>query len=132
MASAYTTEQIRNIALVGARAGKTTLADLLLFKSGVVTRCGKPADGTSALDWTNEEKEARHTTAAKLVHFPHQGQHVNLIDTPGYPDFVGEAMTALAAVDAAIVVVDANGALNFNARRLYKAARDAKLATFLV
>jgi elongation factor G len=132
MSSAYTTDQIRNIALVGARAGKTTLADLLLFKTGVVNRRGKPMDGTSVLDWSAEEKEARHTTSSKLVHFPHGGQHVNLIDTPGYPDFVGEAMTVLAAVDTVLVMADANGALNFNARRLYKAARDAKLATFLV
>ncbi len=132
MASAYASEQLRNIALVGASAGKTTLADLLLFRSGVVTRRGKPIDGTSVLDWTNEEKDARHSTTAKLVHFPHQGQHVNLIDTPGYPDFVGEAMTALAAVDAAVVVVDANGTLNFSARRLFQAARDLKLPTFLV
>jgi translation elongation factor EF-G len=56
MASVYTSEQIRNIALVGASAGKTTLADLLLHKTGVVPRRGKPHDGTSALDFTAEEK----------------------------------------------------------------------------
>ncbi len=128
----YTTSQIRNIALVGASAGKTTLADLILFKTGVVNRRGKPADGSSALDYHAEEKDALHTHSAKVVHFMHQGCHVNLLDTPGYPDFVGEAMAALAAVDAAIVVVDANGALPFNARRLLEAARSLKLATFLV
>jgi elongation factor G len=132
MASAYTSEQIRNIALVGARAGKTTLADLLLFKAGVVNRCGKPGDGTSAFDFTTEEKEARHTISAKLVHFEHAGCHVNLLDTPGYPDFVGESMCVLAAVDAAVLVLDANGSINFNARRLFQAARDLKLATFIL
>jgi len=132
MAGATTTEQIRNIALVGASAGKTTLADLLLFKTGAVNRRGKPIDGTSVLDWSAEEKDARHTTMTKLVHFTHQGQYVNLLDTPGYPDFVGEAMTALAAVDAAVVVADGSGVIGFNARRLFRAARDAKLATFLV
>src|SRR5262245_18441252 len=122
MASAETTEQLRNIALVGASAGKTTLADLLLFKSNVVNRRGKPIERTSVVDWSQEEKGARHSPEAKLVHFPHAGAHVNLIDTPGYPDFVGEAMIALAAVDTAIVVVDANGVLGFNARLLFKAA----------
>src|SRR5262245_55184450 len=132
MASAYTSEQIRNIALVGASAGKTTLADLLLHKAGVVPRRGKPHDGTSALDFTQEEKECRHTTSTKIVHFEHGGRHVNLLDTPGYPDYVGEAMAALAAADVAVVVVDANGTLGFNARRLFKAARDLDLATFLL
>jgi len=132
MASVYTSEQIRNIALVGASAGKTTLADLLLHKTGVVPRRGKPHDGTSALDFTTEEKECRHTTSTKIVHFDHGGRHVNLLDTPGYPDYVGEAMAALAAVDVAVIVVDANGTLGFNARRLFKAARDLDLATFLL
>jgi elongation factor G len=132
MASAYTSEQIRNIALVGASAGKTTLADLLLFKSGAASRRGRPSDGTSALDHTDEEKAVRHTTSTKLVHFNHGGKQVHLLDTPGYPDYVGEAMAALAAVDAAVVVVDGNGAISFNARRLFKAARDLKLATFLL
>jgi elongation factor G len=132
MAGSYSTEQIRNIALVGASAGKTTLADLLLFKAGVVSRQGRPADGTSALDWNSEEKEARHTHSAKLIHFDWKGCRVNLVDTPGYPDFVGEAMPALCAVDAAIVIADANGALNFNTRRLFQAARAHELATFLV
>jgi len=132
MASAYKTEQIRNIALVGASAGKTTLADLLLFKAGAVTRRGRPSDGSSALDFTTEEKEVRHSTSAKLVHFEHGGCVVNLLDTPGYPDFVGEAMCVLAAVDTAVIVVDANGNINFNARRLFKAARDLNLATFIL
>jgi elongation factor G len=57
---------------------------------------------------------------------------VNLLDTPGYPDFVGEAMTTLAAVDAVVVMLDANGTIHANARRLFKAARDHRLATFLV
>jgi elongation factor G len=131
MAGAYTTEQIRNIALVGASVGKTTLADLLLFKAGVVSRRGRPADGSSALDFHQEEKEARHTHQTKLIHFPWKGCHVNLLDTPGYPDFVGESMAAMAAVDAVIVLADANGALNFNLRRLYQAARDHQLATFI-
>ena len=102
MASAYTSEQIRNIALVGASAGKTTLADLLLFKTGAVTRRGRPSDGTSALDHTDEEKSVRHTTSSKFVHFAHDGKQIHLLDTPGYPDYVGEAMAALAAVDAAV------------------------------
>lgn len=132
MASAYTSEQIRNIALVGASAGKTTLADLLLFKSGAVNRRGRPSDGTSALDHTDEEKAVRHTTSAKLVHFTHDGKQVHLLDTPGYPDYVGEAMAALAAVDAAVLVIDGNGTLHYNARRLFKAARDLQLATFIL
>lgn len=132
MPATFSTEKLRNIALVGASVGKTTLADLLLFKSGAVNRLGRPADGTSALDHTAEEKDVRHTTSAKLVHFPCGDAHVNLIDTPGYSDFVGEAMAALAAADAAVVAIDASGSIHFNARRLYQAARSLKLATFLV
>ncbi|MBL8841565.1 MAG: elongation factor G [Planctomycetes bacterium] len=132
MVARYTSEQLRNVALVGASAGKTTLADLMLFKAGAAARRGRTADGTSALDFLPEEKAAHHTHATKLVHFAWGGAHVNLLDTPGYPDFVGEAMAALAAVDAVLVVVDANGALPFHARRLFATARELGLATFLV
>ena len=109
----YSSEQIRNIAVVGAGgAGKTSLVDLLLFKGGAATRVGKVDDGSSLSDHTAEEKAVKHSLYLSLLSLDHKNCHVNLLDTPGYPDFVGEAYAAMAAVDSVVVVVDASGAIN--------------------
>ena len=100
---------IRNVALVGHGAvGKTTLADLLLFKSGAVTRAGSVDDGSSLLDSDEEAKHHKHSITSTVVHFTHAGKYVNVIDTPGYPDFIGQAIGGLRAVETAITVLSAS------------------------
>src|SRR5438132_9091189 len=92
----YRTEDIRNIALVGhGAAGKTSLADALLFKAGVVDRRGSVDDGTSVSDYDEEEKKRHFSIDTSLLHLEHQGKQVHILDAPGYPDFVGAALESL-------------------------------------
>jgi elongation factor G len=97
---------IRNVALIGHGAvGKTTLADLLLFKSGAVTRAGSVDDGSSVIDSDEEAKHHKHSITSTVIHFSHAGKYVNVVDTPGYPDFIGQAIGGLRAVETAITVL---------------------------
>ena len=100
-------EDVRNLALVGHGAvGKTTLADLMLFRSGAVSRAGSVDDGSSVLDFDEEEKQHKYTISSSLVHFLHGGKAFTVIDTPGYPDFIGQAIGAMRAVETAVVLLD--------------------------
>src|SRR5689334_15803403 len=93
-------EELRNIALVGHGAvGKTTLADLMLFKAGAVTRPGSVDDGSSVLDFDEEEKQHKYTISSSLASFTHLGRVFTVVDTPGYPDFIGQTIGALRGVE---------------------------------
>jgi elongation factor G len=101
---------LRSVVLAGhAGAGKTTLAEHLLFKTGAVTRLGKVDDGTAALDFEPEEQKRRESLSAAVATFDDEGTIVTLVDTPGYPDFVAEVISGMAACDGALLVVDASG-----------------------
>src|SRR5436189_4520188 len=101
----YTVADIRNVALSGHGAsGKTSLADALLFKAKAVERRGSPDDGSSVSDFDEEEHKRKNSIDTSLLHFDYKGKHVNLLDTPGYPDFVGGALGALTAVENAFIV----------------------------
>ena len=124
---------IRNVALVGHGAvGKTTLADLMLFRAGAATRAGSVDDGSSVLDFDIEEKERKLSISAALCHFTHKGKHVNLVDTPGYPDFIGQAIGALRAVEAAVITVSATAGIEVNTRRMFNQAGKAGLARIVL
>ena len=106
MTTTYHITDIRNVALAGHGAsGKTSLADALLFASGATTRKGSVDDGTSTLDVDEEEKRRHFTIDCHLGHLAWTGKQVHLIDTPGYPDFIGNALSALAAVENVVVAV---------------------------
>src|SRR5437667_4449690 len=95
----YRTEDIRNIALVGHGAsGKTSLADGLLFKAGAVDRRGSVDEGTSVSDYDDEEKKRHFSIDTSILHLEYKGKQLHLLDTPGYPDFMGAALEALEAV----------------------------------
>lgn len=116
-------QDIRNVALVGHGAsGKTTLADLMLFKAGEATRAGSVDDGSSLLDTDDDEKEHKYTISSAVAHFEHNGKRINLIDTPGYPEFLGHAVGALRAVETAVVVVNAGSGIEVNTRRTFARA----------
>lgn len=105
---AFPPERIRNVAVVGhGGTGKTSLVEAMLFRAGAVDRLGKVDDGTATTDFDPEEQRRAHTINASLAPLEWKGSKVNLIDAPGYPDFVGEVVSALRAVEGAIVVVDA-------------------------
>src|SRR5258705_13962896 len=108
--SKYTVADIRNIALVGHGAsGKTSLADALLFAAKAVDRRGSVDDGTSVSDYDDEEHKRRFSIDTSVLNLDYKGKHVHLLDTPGYPDFVGGALGALSAVETAVIVVSAGG-----------------------
>lgn len=114
---------IRNIAFVGhPSSGKTTLIDALAHKMGASDRKGSVADKTSICDTEPEEQEKQHTLQAKFVHAEHDGLSWNLIDTPGYPDFVGDTLAAMYASDLVVGVVSATSGVTFNLRKKMLAA----------
>ena len=92
----YTTTDLRNLALLGsAGAGKTTLVEAMLHTAGVIGRAGRVEDKQTVSDFDELEKEHGHSLNSALVHFDHEGAHVNLIDTPGSPDFLGMSISTL-------------------------------------
>lgn len=129
----YQVGDIRNIALVGhAGAGKTTLGEALLLKTGATNRLGNVNDGTSILDFDEEARERKHSLEATPFYVEYKGKLINLIDTPGLPDQCGPALESLAGVDAAAVVVSAVNGIGFNTRRMAKAAHDFGLARLII
>jgi elongation factor G len=106
----YPTEKIRNIALIGhGGTGKTSLAEAALFVSGAIGRLGRVDDGTTASDFDPDEIKRKVSINASLIPVEWDGHKVNIIDAPGYADFIGDAYSAIAAADAAVVVVDCSG-----------------------
>jgi len=119
----YTTENIHTVALVGhGGAGKTLLAEALLWKSGVIGAMGSLERGTTVCDFDPLEKQYGHSLSSALVNFPYKGIHVHLVDTPGMPDFAGQSIAALAAVETAVVVINAATGIELNTTRMMRAA----------
>ncbi|RME36507.1 MAG: elongation factor G [Planctomycetota bacterium] len=126
-------ENIRNIALVGhGGSGKTSLAEALLFKTGMTNRLGKVPEKTSILDYSDEEKEKLSSLDSAVCFLTHGDLHVNLVDTPGTPAFCGPAIAALAAAECAVVVVSASSGVQVNTRKMYERARDYGLGVWFV
>ncbi|HTQ39727.1 MAG TPA: GTP-binding protein, partial [Pirellulales bacterium] len=129
----YNVADIRNVALCGhGSSGKTTLIDKLLNLTGAVTRPASVDDGTSVCDFDEEEKQHKYSIEAAVVHFDHGGKHFNLIDTPGYPDFIGQAIGALRAVETACIVVNAHSGIEVNTRRVFQEAGKAGVGRIIV
>src|SRR5438876_11857467 len=126
-------EDIRNVALVGhGAAGKTSLADTLLFQAKAVDRRGSVDDGTSVSDYDDVEKAQKCSIDSTLLHLEHKDKSVHLIDTPGKPDFVGGALGAFIAVETAIVVVSATNGIEVNTGRMFNEAGKRGLARMIV
>ncbi len=119
----FNVHDIRNIALCGhGSSGKTTLADQLLNVTGTVTRPASVDNGSSICDFDEEEKAHHHSIESTLVQFDHGGKHFNVLDTPGYPDLIGQAIGALNGVDTAAIVIDAHSGIGVNTRRVFHEA----------
>jgi elongation factor G len=116
-------EKIRNVALVGhGGTGKTTLAEALLFESGAITRMGRVEDGTTVCDFDAEEQRRGISLSLALAPVEWKDHKINLIDTPGYADFEGEAIAALRVADLAVFVVSAVEGVEVQHERLWKTA----------
>jgi elongation factor G len=119
----YSTENIHTVALVGhGGAGKTLLTEALLWKAGAIGAMGSTERGTTVGDFDPLEKQYLHSLNASLVNFPYKGIHVHLIDTPGMPDFAGQSIASLAAVETAVVVINAQNGIELNTTRMMRAA----------
>lgn len=128
-----TVERIRNIVLCGHKSsGKTTLVDRMLTATVLPNRLASVDEGTSICDFDEEEKSHRYTIESTLVHFEHQGKRFQVIDTPGYPDFIGQAIGAMRAVETAAIVVNAQAGIEVNTRRVFAEAGRAGLGRMLV
>jgi len=119
-------EDIRNLVLCGhGSSGKTTLTDKMLVKFGGVNANPSVDDGTSLCDFDQEEKDHKYSIEATVVHFDHGGKHFNVIDAPGYPDFLGQTIGALQGVDNAVIVINAHSGIEVNTRRVFEEAGKA-------
>src|SRR5437764_9639752 len=117
--------KIRNVALVGhGGAGKTSLAEALLFCSGAINRQGRVEDGTTTTDFDPEEVKRGLSLSVALAPFEHDGHKINVLDAPGYADFVGDAYAALRVADLAVFVVSAVEGVEVQTEVLWQMASD--------
>ena len=130
---AYTTEGIRNIALVGhSAAGKTTLFEALLHAGGVIGAPGSVERGTTVSDYDPMEKERKQSLNSVIASIDRGDCHINLIDTPGAQDFRGATLTALAAVETCAIVVNAHSGIEYGTQRMMHHAKARGLARVIV
>jgi len=119
----YGSADIRNVAVVGHGAsGKTTLVDALAFVSGATKRHGSVKDGTALTDYTAEETERKYSINLGVAYAEWMDTKINLIDTPGYLDFQGDAIAGLAAADGALVVVSATAGVEVGTEKMFREA----------
>ncbi len=129
----HTTEQIRNIAFVGhAGDGKTTLIEALLVQAGAIGSAGNIAKGTTVSDFIPQEKRLQHSLESAVMHLEHDGRYMNILDTPGYPDFSGRAMSVLPAVETTAVVVNAETGIELVTQKMMDFASDRRLCRIIV
>ena len=129
----YRTEDIRNITLVGhAGSGKTTLTEALLAKTGMIGEAGTIERGSTTTDFDPIEKEFQSSLDSAVASLDFEGAHINIIDTPGTPDFRGPALTGLAATETAAIVVNAQSGIEMSTRRLMRRAKRRRLCRVIV
>ena len=129
----FGTADIHNVLLAGSRSsGKTTLADALLFHAGEVSRQGLVDAGTSASDFEQEEQAHRYSVYSTLLHATHQGKRINILDLPGAPDFIGQAIACLPAAETMVLVMDPDAGIDSMCRRLVKLAHNLDLPVAIV
>ena len=129
----YKTGQIRNIALVSHNgAGKTTLVERLLFNTGITTRMGDVQSGTAAMDFEEEEINRNSSIATALAPIQWKDCKINVLDTPGYADFIGEVNAALAVAEGAVVLVEAVAGVEVGTEIVWQAAEQRNLPRVVV
>jgi len=131
--SDYNAEDIRNVALVGhAGSGKTSLVEALLSATGVISAPGSVEKGTTVCDFDPLEKEHQHSLDVGITSCNTEGKHINLVDTPGLPDFIGRAISVLPAVETAAMVVNAQAGIEPVTQRMWGAADSRKLCRMIL
>lgn len=129
----YTSETIRNVALVGhGGCGKTTFLESVLKETGAIEKMGKVENGNTVSDYDKMEKEKGYSINTSVVPVIWKENKINFIDTPGYFDFVGEVNAALRAAEAAIILVDAGAGVQVGTEQAWKACERYKKPRFIV
>lgn len=129
----FSTAQLRTVALVGhGGSGKTSLAEMLLARSNMVGTAGSVDSGTTVSDHDPLEKSALHSLRASVLHCDHKGTRIHLIDTPGHPDFLGQSIGCLDAVETTAVVVSAVNGIELVTRRMMDLARHRRLCRLII
>jgi len=124
---------IRNIVLLGhGSSGKTSLVEAILHKTGATNRLGTIEQQTTVSDFDEGEKQRQHSIHSSLTYTDYKNKLINIIDTPGYPDFIGAALQSIPAAEAALVVISAAAGIEVNTRKLFTAAAAANKARIIV
>ena len=115
----YTTDKIRNIVLLGhGGCGKTSLTEAMAYLGGLISRMGKVADKNTVSDFGKEEQKRQFSISTSVVPIEWEGVKINILDTPGYFDFVGEVEEAVSAADAAIIVVSGKAGVEVGTKKI--------------
>ncbi len=127
------TKKIRNIALLGhSGSGKTTLAETMLYEAGAISRRGTIAEKNTVSDFTNIEKERGNSIFSSLMHLNWRGNRINIIDTPGLDDLIGEVISAMKVADTAVMVLNAKSGVEVGTEILWEYANDFKTPLLFV
>jgi elongation factor G len=130
---AIETGKIRNVGIVGhGGVGKTSLVEAMLFAAGAVTRLGRVDDGTTTTDFDPDEIKRKISINTAIAHCDYKGHHINVVDTPGYGDFIADARAGLRVVEAAVVVVDAVAGVQVQTEKVWKFASEFDLPRAIV
>ena len=128
----YTTDKIRNVVLLGhGGSGKTSLAEAFAYLSGITSRMGKVDDGNTLSDYSKEEQKRHFSISTSVIPIEWEGYKINIIDTPGYFDFVGEVEEAISAAGAAIIVVNGKSGIEVGTQKAWELCEKYKLPRFI-
>ena len=129
----YTTDKIRNVVILGhGGAGKTSLVESMAYLSGITSRLGNVAEGNTISDYDKEEIKRKFSISTSMVPIIWGDTKINILDTPGYFDFVGEAEEAAAAADAAIIVVNGKNGVEVGTEKAWDLCEKYKLSEILL
>ena len=127
----YTTDKIRNVVILGhGGAGKTSLVESMAYLSGITSRLGNVAEGNTVSDFDKEEVKRKFSISTSMIPIIWGDTKINILDTPGYFDFVGEAEEAAAAADAAIIVVNGKNGVEVGTEKAWDLCEKYKLPRF--
>ncbi|MEA3504463.1 MAG: GTP-binding protein, partial [Bacteroidota bacterium] len=129
----YQTKDIRNVALIGAaKSGKTSIAEAMMFETGIINRLGNIEDKNTVSDYRPIELDKKNSVSSTVLCAEHKGKKINIIDTPGFPGYRGDVFSALSVADAAVIVVNAQNETEIGTERKFRWATKHNLPTIFV
>ena len=130
---AVSTKDIRNVVVLShSGEGKTALVENLLYKGGAISRKGSVAEGTTVSDYSDDEKERKTSINLSVSYYEKDGVKVNLLDAPGYLDYIGDVIAGISASDAFVMLVDAVGGVKVGTNKFWKLAKEKNLPGMIV